>query len=124
MFLPVVGSDCCRGRPPGPEGRAEGVNVISCSYCSVEEKLRVKGTTVSASQTKTSHLFYGQLFESRQRAGEEAYYKGGRSADDIQHGGWEHGDVRMLPGEGVEQSHDCMTTLRQCAAEKEKRRRR
>lgn len=50
----------------------------------------------------SSHLFNGQLFESRQGAGEEAHYKGCRGADDIQHGGREHGDVRMLPGEGVE----------------------
>lgn len=48
------------------------------------------------------YLLYGQLFESRQRAGEEADYKGGWSADYIQHGWWEHRNVRMLPGEGVE----------------------
>lgn len=67
-----------------------------------------------------SYFFDRQLFESRQRAGEEADYKRCRGADNIQHGGWEHRDVRMLPGEGVEQSHYCMTTLRQCAAEREK----
>lgn len=76
--------------------------------------------SVHHKQKNSSYLFYGQLFESRQRAREEAHYKGGRGADNIQHGGREHGDVRMLPGEGVEQSHYCMTTLRQCAAEKEK----
>lgn len=52
--------------------------------------------------TNSSYLFYGQLFEARQGAGEEADYKGGRGADDIQHGGWKHWNVRMLPGEGVE----------------------
>lgn len=66
------------------------------------------------------HLFYGQLFESRQRAGEEADYKGGGGADDVQHGGRQHGDVRVLPGEGVEEGHHCMTTLRQRAAGREK----
>ena len=92
-FLPVVGSGCCRGRPPGPEGGAEESDVISWSYCSKE----VHGCIMNS-----SHLFDGQLFESRQGAGEEAHYKGCRGADDIQHGGREHGDVRMLPGEGVE----------------------
>lgn len=62
-----------------------------------------------------SHLFNGQFFESRQRAGEEANYEGGGGADNIQHGGGEHGDVSVLPGEGVEQSHDSMTALRQSA---------
>jgi len=68
----------------------------------------------------SSHLFYGQLFESRQRAGEEAHDEGGGGADDIQHGGREHGDVGVLPGEGVEESHDGMATLRQRAAGGEK----
>lgn len=62
-----------------------------------------------------SHLFNGQLFESRQGAGEEANYEGSGGADNIQHGGGEHGDVCVLPGEGVEQSHDSMATLRQSA---------
>lgn len=48
----------------------------------VEERHRVGGTTGSTSQT-VSYLFYGQLFEPRQRAGEEAHYEGGRSADNI-----------------------------------------
>lgn len=70
----------------------------------VQRRRGVKGTTVSTSQTQknSSYLFYGQLLESRQRAGEEADYKGGRGADNIQHGGREHRDVGMLPGEGVE----------------------
>lgn len=67
-----------------------------------------------------SYLFYWQLFESRQGAGEEANDKGSGGADNIQHGGWEHRDVCMLPGEGVEQSHYCVTTLRQCAVRKRK----
>lgn len=67
-----------------------------------------------------SHLFNGQLFKSMQGTGEEANYEGGGSADNIQHGGGEHGDVSVLPGERVEQSHNSMATLRQSAAGREK----
>lgn len=103
-FLPVAGSGCCQGRRPRPEGRAEG------DWCHFLEPLfgvrwvKVKVTMVNISRTKRacSYLFNGQFFETRQRAGEEADYKGGRGADYVQHGRWEHGDVRMLPGERVE----------------------
>ena len=95
------------------------MNVISWSYCSREEKLRVKGT-VTNKNTRRPHFFDGQLFEPGQGAGEEADYKGCGGADDIQHGGREHRDVCVLPGEGVEKSHDRMTTLRQSAAQREK----
>lgn len=70
-------------------------------------------------QTRTkkppSYFFNGHLFESRERTGEEADDEGGWRADDVQHGGRQHGDVCVLPGERVEQSHDGMTTLRQSA---------
>lgn len=62
-----------------------------------------------------SDLFYGQLLESRQGAGEEAHDEGGWGADNVQHGGWQHGDVGVLPGEGVEQCHHRMAALGECA---------
>lgn len=67
-----------------------------------------------------THLFNGQLFEPRQGAGKEADYEGGGGADNIQHGGGEHGDVRVLPGEGVQQSHHSMATLGQSAVGRRK----
>lgn len=58
-----------------------------------------------------SDLFDGQLLESRQGAGEEAHDEGGWGADNVQHGGWQHGDVGVLPGERVEQRHHRMAAL-------------
>lgn len=92
-------------------GRAEGER---------RHFLQLLFSAVQTEKKNPWHLFYGQLFESRQRAGEEADYKGGGGADDVQHGGRQHGDVRVLPGEGVEEGHHCMTTLRQRAAGREK----
>lgn len=63
---------------------------------------------------KVSDLFYGQLFESRQRAGEEAHNEGSRGANNVQHGRRQHGDVGVLPGEGVEQRHHRMAALGEC----------
>lgn len=68
---------------------------------------------------KGSYFFNGHLFEPRERTGEEADDEGGWRADDVQHGGRQHRDVCVLPGEGVEQSHNCMTALRQSAVKKE-----
>lgn len=64
---------------------------------------------------KVSDLFYGQFLESRQGAGEEAHNEGCRGADNVQHGGWQHGDVGVLPCEGVEQRHHRMAALGECA---------
>lgn len=69
-----------------------------------------------------SHLFNGQLFEPRQGAGEEADDERGGGTDNIQHGGGEHGDVGVLPGEGVQQSHHSVATLRQSAVGRRKHR--
>lgn len=54
----------------------------------------------------SAHLFYRELFEFRQRAGQQPHQEGGGTADDVQHGGWQHGDERVLPGERVEQRHN------------------
>lgn len=63
---------------------------------------------------KVSDLFYGQLFESRQRAREEAHNEGSRGANNVQHGRRQHRYVRVLPGEGVEQCHHRMAALGEC----------
>lgn len=49
-----------------------------------------------------SYFLYGQLLQTRQRAGQQAHYKGSGGAHNVQHGGREHRDVGVLPGEGVE----------------------
>lgn len=75
-FLPVVGSGCCRGRPPGPEGKSKGRRMsFPGAIVSQEENLRVKGTTfISLSHTKKhsgltssmgSSLSRGRELESR-----------------------------------------------------------
>lgn len=55
---------------------------------------------------KKTHLFYRELFEFRQRAGQQPHQEGGGTADDVQHGGRQHGDEGVLPGERVQQRHD------------------
>lgn len=66
-----------------------------------------------------SHLLQRELSESGQRAGEQPDYEGGRRTDDVHHGRWQNRDVRVLPGEGVQQSHHGMATFREGAKEKE-----
>ena len=52
-----------------------------------------------------THLFHRQLFEFRQRAGQQPHQEGSGTADDVQHGPRQHWDEGVLPGEGVEQRH-------------------
>lgn len=52
-----------------------------------------------------AHLLHRQLLQLGEGAGEQADQEGGRAADDVDHGGREHGDEGVLPGEGVQQGH-------------------
>lgn len=54
-----------------------------------------------------------------QRAGQQPDYEGGWRTDDVDHGRRQNRDVRVLPGERVQQSHHGMTTFREGAKEKE-----
>lgn len=60
------------------------------------------------SQRRGIHLFHRQLLQLRHRAGQQPHQEGSGTANDIQHGAWQHGDEGVLPGEGVEQRHHCM----------------
>lgn len=73
LILPVVVGGCCRGRPPGPTGSGKE-RMMSFPAVSKVPTVHVLGL---------SHLFYGQLFESRQGTGEEAHDEGGGGADNI-----------------------------------------
>lgn len=63
-----------------------------------------------------AHLFQWQLPEQWQRAGEQPDEEGGRRAHDVDHGRGQHGDVGVLPGEGVDDRHHRVAALGQCAA--------
>lgn len=72
LTLPAVGGGCFPGRPPGPAGSSrETVRSLPDRFATAH------GCWWS------SHLFYGQLFEPRQGAGEEADYERGGGADDV-----------------------------------------
>lgn len=64
-----------------------------------------------------SHLFYGQVLELWQGAGEDANEERGRRAHDVDHGSWQDRDVGVLPGEGVKCCHCSVPTFRQSAGE-------
>lgn len=63
----------------------------------------------------SAHLLQRQLPEQRQRAGEQADKEGGRRAHDVDHGRRQHGDVGVLPGEGVDDGHHGVAALGQRA---------
>lgn len=67
-----------------------------------------------------SDLLQGQLGELRQGAGQQANDERGRSADDVEHGRGQHGDVSVLPHKGVKQRHDSMAALGQSTARRVK----
>lgn len=69
-----------------------------------------------------AHLFQWQLPEQRQGAGEQPDEEGGRRAHDVDHSGGQHGDVGVLPGEGVDDRHHRVAALGQRAAARERRR--
>lgn len=49
-----------------------------------------------------AHLLHWELLQARQGAGEQADEEGGGRAHDVDHGRRQHGDVGVLPGEGVQ----------------------
>lgn len=59
-------------------------------------------------QRRRTHLFYRQLLQLRQRAGQQPHQEGSGTANNVQHGAWQHRDECVLPGEGVEQRHHRM----------------
>lgn len=63
-----------------------------------------------------SDLLQGQLSELGQGAGQQADDERGRGADDVEHSGRQHGDVGVLPYEGIKQRHHCMTALGESTA--------
>ena len=65
--------------------------------------------------TDSTHLLHRQIFEFGQRAGEQAHEEGSGAADDVHHGGRQHGDEGVLPGERVEQGHHRMDAAGQGA---------
>jgi len=75
---------------------------------SLHDRYRKKGSF--------SDLLQGQLGELGQGAGQQAHDERGRSADDVQHGRGQHGDVGVLPHKGVEQRHDGVAALGESAA--------
>lgn len=71
-------------------------------------KLHPETDTGTSCRGGAPHLFDRQLLQLRQRAGQQPHQEGSGTANDIQHGAWQHGDERVLPGEGVEQRHHCV----------------
>ena len=63
-----------------------------------------------------AHLLQRQLPEQRQRAGEQPDEEGRWRAHDVDHGGRQHGDVGVLPGEGVDGRHHRVAARGQGAA--------
>lgn len=53
----------------------------------------------------SSYLFYGQVLEFGQRAGEQSHQEGGRAAHDVNHGWGQDRNEGVLPGERVQQGH-------------------
>lgn len=72
-----------------------------------------RGRQVEKMQRRYTHLFNRKLLQLRQRAGQQPHQEGSGTANNIQHGTWQHGDERVLPGEGVEQRHHCMHAVGQ-----------
>lgn len=66
------------------------------------------------------YLLQGEFFESRQRAGQQTHNERSRSANYVHHSRGQHGDVCVLPCEGIEQGYHCMTTLGQCARDRDR----
>lgn len=58
-----------------------------------------------------AHLLHRELLQAGQGAGEQADEEGGGRAHDVDHGGRQHGDVGVLPGEGVQEGHRGMAAL-------------
>lgn len=61
-------------------------------------------------------LFQGQLGELGERAGQQADDEWCGCAHNVEHGGWQHWDVGVLPHERVEQGHDGVAALGESAA--------
>lgn len=62
-----------------------------------------------------AHLLHWELLQAGQGAGEQADEEGGGRAHDVNHGRRQHGDVGVLPGEGVQEGHRGMATLGESA---------
>lgn len=58
-----------------------------------------------------AHLLHRELLQAGQGAGEQADEEGGGRAHDVDHGRWQHGDVGVLPGEGVQEGHRGVAAL-------------
>lgn len=86
----------------------------------VKDKNKETGYKLHPEIDGAPHLFNRQLLQLRQRAGEQPHQEGSGTANNIQHGAWQHGDERVLPGEGVEQRHHGMHAAGQ-GTEKRKR---
>lgn len=67
-------------------------------------------------QGSGAHLFQWQLPEQRQRAGEQPDEEGRGGAHDVNHGRGQHGDVGVLPAEGVDERHHGVAARGQRAA--------
>lgn len=67
-------------------------------------------------QGSLAHLFQWQLPEQRQRAGEQPNEEGRGRAHYVDHGGWQHRDVGVLPAEGVDESYHGVAAFGQSAA--------
>lgn len=67
-------------------------------------------------QGSLAHLFQWQLPEQRQRAGEQPDEEGRGRAHYVDHGGWQHRDVGVLPAEGVDECYHGMAAFGQSAA--------
>lgn len=74
---------------------------------------RVPGDQVRGS---SAHLFQWQLPEQRQRAGEQPDEEGRGRAHYVDHGGRQHGDVGVLPAEGVDECYHRVAAFGQSAA--------
>lgn len=70
-----------------------------------------------------AYLLQRQLPEQRQRAGEQPDEEGRWRAHDVDHGGRQHRDVGVLPGEGVDGRHHRVAARGQGAAAGERGRR-
>lgn len=123
--LPPGGNICLRPYPTLTAARGRELCSLALLAARAGSESSPSGTEVSSAHGKQpqvrpwcacrAHLLHRQLLQAGQGAGEQADEEGGGRAHDVDHGRRQHGDVGVLPGEGVKRCHCSVPTFRQSA---------